>query len=143
MVEDQEDVRRMLVMALQIDGHQVDQASAAREGLSRLQRRHYDLVLSDYAMPGQTGVWMLNEAGRQGLLERTATLIVTAHPDVHDLSDVEVISKPLDLDLFLDHVRRILHPETVETQTETRARHFPNHKVGLVLARNTPFLAHR
>ena len=58
----------MLVMALQIEGHEVDQASSAHEGLSRLQSGHYDLVLSDYAMPGQTGAWMLNEAARQGLL---------------------------------------------------------------------------
>jgi CheY-like chemotaxis protein len=108
VVEDQEDVRRMLVTALEMDGHQVDEAANARDGLKRLQETRYNLVLSDYAMPGGTGTWMLNEAERRGLMDHTTALIVTAHPDVRDLADVEVISKPIDLDRFLEQVRRIL-----------------------------------
>ena len=108
LVDDQEDVRRMLVTALQIEGYHVDEAASARDGLEHLQTAHYDLVLTDYAMPGLTGTWMLEQAVRQGLLNGTATLIVSAHPDVNRRSDVEVISKSLDLDSFLDQVRRIL-----------------------------------
>jgi CheY-like chemotaxis protein len=107
VVEDQEDVRRMLVTALEIEGHQVDEASNARDGLNRLQQARYNLVLSDYAMPGGTGAWMLHEATQQGLMEGTVALIITAHPDIRDLADVEVISKPLDLDYFLAQVRRL------------------------------------
>lgn len=108
VVEDQEDVRRMLVTALEIEGHVVDEAANATEGLKRLQEARYNLVLSDYAMPGGTGTWMLHEATRLGLMEETVALIVTAHPDIRELADVEVISKPLDLDYFLEQVRRIL-----------------------------------
>ena len=108
VVEDQEDVRRMLATALQIDGHQVDEASSALDGLSCLQRSRYNLVLTDYAMPGSTGTWMLREAGRQGLMAGTMALIVTAHPDVREVTDVEVVTKPLDLDRLLEQVRRIL-----------------------------------
>jgi CheY-like chemotaxis protein len=108
VVEDQEDVRRMLVTALEIEGHLADEASSAPEGLRCLQQKRYNLVLSDYAMPGGTGTWMLHEASRQGLLDGTVALIVTAHPDVRDLADVEVITKPLDLDHFLGQVNRIL-----------------------------------
>src|SRR3954466_9866557 len=81
VVEDQDDVRGLLVTALEIEGHEVDEASNARDGLQRLQATHYDLVLSDFAMPGGTGTWMLHEAERLGLLNRTKALIVTAHPD--------------------------------------------------------------
>jgi two-component system response regulator GlrR len=108
VVEDQEDVRRMLVTALEIEGHIADEAASAPEGLQCLQQKRYNLVLSDYAMPGGTGTWMLHEASRQGLLDGTVALIVTAHPDVRDLADVEVITKPLDLDHFLAQVKRIL-----------------------------------
>jgi CheY-like chemotaxis protein len=108
VVEDQEDVRRMLVTALEIDGHDVDEAASAQEGLKRLQTTRYHLVLSDYAMPGGTGTWMLHEATRQGLMDSTVALIVTAHPDVRELADCAVIPKPLDLDFFLEQVRRIL-----------------------------------
>ena len=108
VVEDQDDVRRMLVTALEIEGHQVEEASSAGEGLKRLEEARYNLVLSDYAMPGGTGTWMLHEATRRGLMDSTVALIVTAHPDVRELADVEVITKPLDLDFFLEQVRRIL-----------------------------------
>jgi CheY-like chemotaxis protein len=108
VVEDQEDVRRLLTTALEIEGHDVDEAADAREGLKCLENGHYDLVLSDYAMPGETGAWMLREAERLGLLAHTAALIVTAYPDARDLWNREVILKPLDLDLFLDQVRRTL-----------------------------------
>jgi CheY-like chemotaxis protein len=112
VVEDQDDVRRMLVAALEIEGHHVDEAASAAEGLKRLQTKRFDLVLSDYAMPGGTGTWMLHEATRRGLMDSTVALIVTAHPDVRDLADVEVIPKPLDLDSFLEQVRRILGGNT-------------------------------
>jgi two-component system response regulator GlrR len=108
VVEDQDDVRRMLVTALELEGHVVDDAATAADGLRRMQQTRYNLVLSDYAMPGGTGTWMLHEAARQGLMNGAVALIVTAHPDIRDLGNVEVISKPLDLDQFLEQVRRIL-----------------------------------
>lgn len=98
----------MLVTALEIDGHEVDEADSAPAGLRRLRDSHYNLVLSDYAMPGGTGTWMLHEATRLGLMTDSVALIITAHPDVRELADVEVISKPLDLDFFLEQVRRLL-----------------------------------
>ena len=108
VVEDQEDVRRMLVTALEIEGHAVDDAANAAEGLKRLGQARYNLVLSDYAMPGGTGTWMLHEASRLGLMDETVALIVTAHPEVNELAEIEVITKPLDLDFFLEQVRRVL-----------------------------------
>ena len=108
VVEDQDDVRRMLVTALEIEGHEVVEADSALAGLDRLREGRYDLVLSDYAMPGGTGTWMLHEATRLGLMADAVALIITAHPDVRELGDVEVISKPLDLDYFLEQVRKLL-----------------------------------
>lgn len=137
VVEDQDDVRRMLVTALEIDGHQVDEAANARDGLDRLRGTRYNLVLSDYAMPGGTGTWMLNEATREGLLDQTVALIVTAHPDVRELADVAVISKPLDLDYFLEQVRRILaNEEPAAPDARSHGRRLDGsrrHRVELVL----------
>ena len=140
VVEDQEDVRRMLVTALEIEGHLVSEAASATEGLQCLQQSRFDLVLSDYAMPGGTGTWMLHQASRQGLLDGTIALIVTAHPDVRDLKDVEVVTKPLDLDKFLEQVRQILAAENrgatpghaPDDQVRTAVRS-PRHRVELVL----------
>ncbi len=107
VVEDQDDVRRMLVTALEIEGHVVDEAATAAEGLKCLEQETYQLVLTDYSMPGGTGTWMLRQADSQGLMKNAVALIVTAHPDVRE-ADVEVVTKPLDLDRFLEQVRGIL-----------------------------------
>jgi CheY-like chemotaxis protein len=114
VVEDQDDVRRLLVTALEIEGHTVDAAANAYEGLAKLRERRYHLILTDYAMPGGTGTWMLREAARDGLLGTAVSLIVTAHPDARELAKHQVIPKPLDLDDFLEHVRRVLGPSQRE-----------------------------
>jgi two-component system response regulator GlrR len=115
VVEDQDDVRRLLVTALGLEGYEVDEARSATDGLRRMQSGRYRLVVTDYAMPGGTGAWMLHEAMRRGLMNGALALIVTAHPDVQKVSNVEVLTKPLDLDEFLQQVRRLL-------TTERRAR---------------------
>jgi CheY-like chemotaxis protein len=136
----------MLVTALEIDGHEVDEADSASAGLKRLSEARYHLVLSDYAMPGGTGTWMLHEATRRGLMADTVAVIITAHPDVTDLADVEVITKPLDLDFFLEEVRRLLvsrqgggrngtaGPGRTDTEIEQTGSGVPHtHKIEFVL----------
>jgi DNA-binding response OmpR family regulator len=98
----------MLVTALELEGHCVDEAANADEGLKRLREARYNLVLSDYAMPGHTGAWMFSEASRLGLLTGVATVIVTAQPFVRATPGIAVITKPFDLDRFLDQVRSLL-----------------------------------
>lgn len=109
VVEDQDDVRLMLVTVLQMEGYRVDEASNAVDGLHAINRSAFDLILTDYAMPGGTGTWMLQEAVRLGRLGQTPALVVTAHPElVRPATRFTVVSKPIDLDRFLDQVRRIL-----------------------------------
>jgi two-component system response regulator GlrR len=120
----------MVATALEIEGYRVDEAADAHEGLNKLAQHHYHLVLSDYAMPGGTGTWMLQQAAKRGLMERTVALMVTAHPDVRELADVAVISKPLDLDYFLEQVRKLLASFGVEA---ARPAPPPPHKVEFVL----------
>ncbi len=109
VVEDQDDVRLMLVTVLQMEGYTVEEAANALDGLDCLKTHRFDLVLTDYAMPGGTGTWMLQEAARNGRLDHTPALVVTAHPElVRPATGFTVVGKPIDLDRFLEQVRRIL-----------------------------------
>jgi CheY-like chemotaxis protein len=143
VVDDQDDVRQMLVTALGIDGYEVDEAADAYEGLKRLEGAQYDLVLTDYSLPGGTGTWMLHQAFDRGLMDGTDALIVTAHPDVDSPDDVEVITKPVELDRFLDQVRRLVDagprraaegsPMDVRSAPAGQKLEQEGHKVELVL----------
>lgn len=107
LIEDDDDTRQLLAVALEAQGYRVAQAGDAEHGLENLRRRRFDMVLSDYDLPGKTGAAMLREAHRGGLLGGAATLIVTAHPDPEGVDEVKLVRKPLDLEKFLLQVRSI------------------------------------
>ena len=109
LVEDSEDLQVLMQIALEHEGYAVDPAHSAEEGLRLMQDHHYDLVLSDYLLPGRTGAWMLREALDRRLLHGAATLLVTATPDGPEIDpQQEVIAKPVDFDRFLPQIRAIL-----------------------------------
>lgn len=55
VVEDEENLRDVVVEVLTRDGHEVDSASDGNEGLRRVQDSRYDLVITDLRMPGIEG----------------------------------------------------------------------------------------
>lgn len=107
LVEDDEDTRQLLAVALEAQGYHVEQAGDAERGLKALGRGRFDLVLTDYDLPGRTGAAMLRDANRAALLDGTVALVVTAHPDPEGVEEVTLVRKPLDLEKFLLQVRRI------------------------------------
>jgi hypothetical protein len=71
---------------------------------------------------------MLEEAGRRGLMHRTAAMIVTAHAEEPDLGPFAVMAKPVDLDDFLETVRSQLEfgpPTTAAGYRAVRANTAP------------------
>jgi DNA-binding response OmpR family regulator len=124
LVEDSDDLRALMVFILEAEGYLVESARTAEEGLRLLNTRRYDLVLSDYALPGRTGAWLLREAVNRHLLSSMHGVIVTAHPQVRDADGFEVIYKPLDFDAFLERVRCYLdqRPEVHQGPMRDHAR---------------------
>ncbi|MDT8441868.1 MAG: response regulator [Desulfuromonadales bacterium] len=55
VAEDQDSLRQMVMVALQLDGHQVDTAENGQVALERLSHHHYDLLLTDWRMPQLDG----------------------------------------------------------------------------------------
>ena len=120
LVEDSDDLRSLMVLILEAEGYSVDSASTAEEGLGLLNSGSYDLVLSDYALPGRTGAWMLREALARRLLSQG--IIVTAHPNPRDADGFPVIYKPLDFDAFLEQIRGYINPLDRASSSAARTR---------------------
>jgi CheY-like chemotaxis protein len=55
VVDDEENLRDVLVEVLKRDGHEVDSAADGTEGLRRVEETRYDLVITDLRMPGVEG----------------------------------------------------------------------------------------
>ena len=108
VVDDQPEVRLLFVTTLEMEGYEVHEAPTAAGGLAVLRDAEISLVLTDYAMPGGTGSEMLAAAQAEGLLARTAIVIITAHSETRELDAFDVWRKPVDLDEFLRQVRQLL-----------------------------------
>jgi CheY-like chemotaxis protein len=104
LVEDDDDTRELMAMALGGEGFAVEQAADAREALAHLSSAPFDLVITDYDMPVKTGAAMLKEAAARGLLGSAAAVVITAHPDPEGVEEIEVLRKPIDLGQFLREV---------------------------------------
>lgn len=105
LVEDDRDIREMVSTLLELAGFQVHACETAEYGLDALREGTYDLILTDYALPRHSGLWLLEHAEREGLIDGTPVLIVTAHPHVDGARQYEVIHKPFDLDDLIERVR--------------------------------------
>ena len=106
LVEDDSDIREMMTTLLELAGFAVVSCETAECGLNALREQEFDLVLTDYALPRQSGMWLLENAESEGLIDGTPVLIVTAHPHVDGAAAYEVVQKPFDLDDLVDRVRR-------------------------------------
>jgi DNA-binding response OmpR family regulator len=70
------------------------------------------MVLTDYMLPHLSGGWLLRQASEEGLLDGTAVLVLTAHPNPSDVAGFEIVQKPFDLDDLVTKVRRRLEGGT-------------------------------
>ncbi|OGO49734.1 MAG: hypothetical protein A2148_09835 [Chloroflexi bacterium RBG_16_68_14] len=55
VVDDEESIQRLLGSILELDGHRVDTARNGMEALERINRRRYDLIITDIKMPDMDG----------------------------------------------------------------------------------------
>lgn len=115
IVDDEEDILESLASLFEaaIPDIEVTTATSGPEALDFLRQRPVDLIISDYKMPSMNGVEFLSEAER--LHPETPRLMITAYPDpdlaaqaVRKAHVALLISKPFDLNYFVDVVRAVL-----------------------------------
>jgi len=61
LVEDEQNQRELYAMDLQDEGYKVDQASNGKEGVEKVQKNSYDLVIMDIRMPEMDGIEALGK----------------------------------------------------------------------------------
>src|SRR5690242_13545847 len=62
VVEDEEAIRRTLIEVLRMEGFEADQAATGDEAVEMLSGSVYDVLVTDYALPGKNGLELLEEA---------------------------------------------------------------------------------
>ena len=107
LVEDNDDVREMMALALQLDGHAVRTAANGREALDLLKGGLSPcLILLDLMMPVMNG-WELRTVLKQDpeLCEIPIVVISAVTAELAQrLHDTEYVPKPVDIDRLLEKV---------------------------------------
>ena len=108
VVEDDGDSRNAMRETLEVAGAAVTTAASASDALAALAARRFDVVVSDLAMPQQSGFWLIAKI-RQLYPDRPIpVLAVTGHPfpadGVRRAGFDAVMQKPPDPDALCAQV---------------------------------------
>ena len=78
VVEDEPELRVIFEWALQKGAYDVQIAQSGRQALRMVEREHFDLILTDLAMPGMSGIELITEIRARADTARTPIVAVTA-----------------------------------------------------------------
>jgi DNA-binding NtrC family response regulator len=110
LVDDNRVGREAFAKILRLNGHDVIEAADAAEALEILNKVPIDLLITDFVMPGLSGVQLIEQIRSQW--PRTRMLMMSGYltsevgPMVSD--GVDFIPKPVDVPLLLSTINRII-----------------------------------
>ncbi len=110
IVEDKESLREVLSKTLRSEGYAVDDSSNGEDAISLLERRGYDLILTDLKLPAADGHEVLKAAMESD--SSTPVIVMTAYGTIEDAVQAmkegafDYIAKPVDTDHLLLLIER-------------------------------------
>ncbi|HET8747330.1 MAG TPA: response regulator [Ramlibacter sp.] len=110
VVEDDPDVRRVIVECLSLIGYKVTEAANGSEALASLAAVKPDLLVVDYAMPDMTGAEVISEARK--MVGELPVILATGYADMAAVERLagkpKILRKPFDIAALGDAVASVL-----------------------------------
>jgi two-component system cell cycle response regulator CpdR len=112
LAEDDDDMRRFLVKALEKAGHQVTAFGEGASAFEEIKQATFDLLLTDIVMPEMDGIELARRAAdldpHLKIMFITGFAAVALHPDSKAPKDAKVLSKPFHLRDLVAEVDRMM-----------------------------------
>lgn len=114
VVEDENDIRELIVLHLSREGHAVDACADGEEGLAKLRMSDYDLAVLDWMLPKKSGLEITREIRKAKPHEQLRILMVTAKGANADLimglesGADDYLIKPFELSVLMARARALL-----------------------------------
>ena len=112
LAEDDEDMRRFLVKALQKAGYDVVSFGNGVDAFERLKEEPFTLLLTDIVMPEMDGIELARRAAELDpelkIMFITGFAAVALNPDNEAPKDAKILSKPFHLRDLVQEVERML-----------------------------------
>jgi len=116
VVDDEIHSRELLSELLQAMRFEVTEADSGSEALERIRKSRYDIVITDWVMPGMDGLSLIKQA--KALDADVPFLMVTGYPSVNGAVAVmkqgasDYLSKPFSPQEFAGRVGRIVRQKS-------------------------------
>jgi DNA-binding NtrC family response regulator len=111
VVDDDENIRKVLVAILQDEGYTVDSVGTARKGIDATKRRFYNVALLDIRLPDMEGTELLTQL--KDTTPRMRKIIITGYPTLQNA--IEAVNRRADAYIMKPFdVKKVL--ETIEDQ---------------------------
>jgi two-component system phosphate regulon response regulator PhoB len=113
VVEDEVDVRDLILLHLHRDGYEADFANDGEEALQKMQKGDYDLFVLDWMLPKMNGL-ELTKTLRKSLNSNCPVLMITARVETTDIvlgleaGADDYITKPFEIPVLMARVRALL-----------------------------------
>jgi len=111
IVDDEENIRRILKKALEKKGYIVHTSKNAEDALQKIKNQKYILIFSDIFMDGMSGLTLLEEVKK--INSQTRLVIMTAQDTMNNTIEAmrigayDYISKPFDLEAIYALISRV------------------------------------
>jgi len=111
IIDDNEQITKMLTTFLELKEHKCTVANDGKEGLSIIKENRHDVILLDLAMPEFDGFAVIKDLEENKMLKDHKVIVFTASTITEEELDVLVnrgvssyILKPIDIDLLLSKI---------------------------------------
>ena len=112
LAEDDNDMRRFLVKALENAGFEVASYDNGRSAYNRLREEPFELLLTDIVMPEMDGIELARRATELDpdikVMFITGFAAVALNPDSQAPKDAKILSKPFHLRDLVSEVQKML-----------------------------------
>jgi two-component system, cell cycle response regulator CpdR len=112
LAEDDDDMRRFLVRALERAGHEVTSFAEGASAFEEVKQASFDLLLTDIVMPEMDGIELARRAAELDptlkIMFITGFAAVALNPDSRAPKDAKVLSKPFHLKDLVSEVERMV-----------------------------------
>jgi DNA-binding NtrC family response regulator len=122
IIDDEKPIRKALREILEYENHKVEEAEDGADGISKIEKGMYDLILCDVKMPKKDGIEVVEKL--QSLQLETPIVLISGHGTIETAVEAvkkgafDFIAKPLDLNRLLVTVRNALDKSTLVIETK-------------------------
>jgi DNA-binding response OmpR family regulator len=143
IVEDEPNMRLGLKDNLEFEGYTVDLAVDGAEGLEKILKNSYDLIIMDVMMPRMSGLDACRKA-REGGIEAPILLLTAKSEEVDKVIGLELgaddyVTKPFSLRELLARIKAILRRVTLKKEPASKSSDI---KVGRLSVNFDTYTAH-